>query len=120
MDLSKNAGSQYLRVADLKKSGPFKAKITAVKINEKFDKPDIVLDDGTTLSLNVTSSGRLIRHYGSESDDWIGKEVELYVDEVDYKGQLQEAVLVRPISPPLDEKAPVKRKDDLDDSIPFK
>jgi hypothetical protein len=78
------------------------------------------------LSANATSCGCLIRAYGAESDDWLDKEIEIYVDEVEIKGKntgemvTTDAVLVRPISPPLEKKAPVKRKDDLDDSIPFK
>jgi hypothetical protein len=129
MDMSRYAGSKYLKVADLKESGPFKAKIVEVGIGEKFDKPEIVFGDGSTLSLNATNVGRLIRHYGAESSDWIGKEIELSIGEVDYQGQPTEAILLRPLSPPLETKAAVKPaaerpqkrgsiRDDMDDTIP--
>jgi hypothetical protein len=130
MDMSRYAGSKYLKVADLKESGPFEARIVEVGIGDKFDKPEITLDDGSTLSCNATNCGRLIRAYGAESTDWIDKEIELYVGPIDFNGQPQEAILVKPISPPLETRAAVKpevakpqkrgsSRDDMDDTIPF-
>jgi hypothetical protein len=128
MDMSKYMGGQFLKAADVKESGPFKAKIVAIEIGEKFKKPEATLDDGSILSLNATNCGRLGRHYGSSSDDWIGKEIELSVDELEYNGEIKEAIVIKPISPPLEtsKKAPVKKpqkrgndRDDLNDKIPF-
>jgi hypothetical protein len=125
-DMSKYMGSRFLKVADVKEGGTFQAKIVAIEIGSKFDKPEAVLDDGSVLSLNATNCGRLGRAYGAEGNDWIGKEIELSVGEVDYQGQPTETILVKPISPPLEKKAPVKPqkrsntgKDNLDDTIPF-
>jgi hypothetical protein len=124
MDMSKYAGSKFLRVADVREHGPFKVKIVGVEIGE-YDKPDITFDDGSRLSCNATNCGLLIRAYGAESDDWLNKQLELYVGEVDYKGQPTETILVKPISPPLEKKTPVKPNKrgnaggDLDDEIPF-
>jgi hypothetical protein len=104
MDMSQYAGGKYLKVADLKESGPLRATIVEVGISEKYAKPELTLDDGSILSCNATNTLRLIRAYGAESDDWIGKEIELDIGEVDYQGQPQEAILVNPISPPLETK----------------
>jgi hypothetical protein len=127
MDMSQYAGGKYLKVADLKESGPLRATIVEVGISEKYAKPELTLNDGSILSCNATNTLRLIRAYGAESDDWIGKEIELDIGEVDYQGQPQEAILVDPISPPLQTKAAVKAqpqkrgrtRDDLDEEIGF-
>jgi len=120
MDMRKFAGSTFLKPVDAQ-SGPFTEKIDAVEIGQ-FDKPVITFDDGRKLSLNATNTRVLCRAYGSESTDWIGKEVELFFGQVEYQGRLQDSVLVRPISPVIGKNAPPKlRKSggDMDDSIPF-
>jgi hypothetical protein len=124
MDMSKYAGSQFLRVADLQEQGSFKAKIIDIEIGEKFGKPNMTLSEGSILSLNVTNCGTLIRAYGANSDDWIGREIELYVGDVEYDGKTTPAIMVKPISPGPESKAaikPQKKKrtsDDLAESSP--
>jgi hypothetical protein len=57
-----------------------------------------------------------------ESDDWIGKEIELSLGEIEYQGTPQEAILVSPISPPIEKKTPPKPKSSdggMNDEIPF-
>jgi hypothetical protein len=114
-------GSRFLKVADVKEGGTFQAKIVAVEISEKFDKPEANLDDGSVLSLNATNVGRLVRAYGANSNDWIGKTIELSVGEVEYQDKPVETILVKAVSPPIENKAPAKpkRRDDLNDEIPF-
>ena len=68
--------------------------------------------------MNVTNTRVLSRTYGTDSEKWVGKEVELVTGNVDFQGGPREIVLIKPISPPI-EKAKPKRGDDLDDSIPF-
>ena len=46
--------------------------------NGQFGKPVLVLNDGTSLTLNQTNTQTLIRPYGPESRDWIDREIELY------------------------------------------
>jgi len=105
MDMSKYIGNVFLKVDDIKASGPIRVKITDVS-EGRFGKPDLTFDDGTRLSCNM------------DSDDWIDKQVELVVGEIEYDGKMNEAVLVKPISPPIENKAPLK-KPDFDDEIPF-
>jgi hypothetical protein len=125
MDMSEFAGSRFLRVADLEKSGSFKAKIVAVTKDKKFGKANVSLSEGSTLSLNVTNCQTLIRSFGAESNDWLGKEIDLYLGEVEYEGEMKPTILVRVISAEVEHKAPVKpqRKKggdgNMDDEIPF-
>jgi hypothetical protein len=129
MDMSQYASIKSLKFSDLKESGPFRAAIVEVGVTEKFAKPELTLDDGSILSCNTTNTNKLIRTYGTESNDWLGKEIEIDIGEIDYQGQPQEAVLVKPISPPPTTKAAVKvpakpRKHggtggDLDEEIGF-
>ena len=117
MDMSKYIGGLFLKVDDIKVNGSVRVRITDVS-EGRFDKPDLTFDDGTRLSCNTTNGRVLTRAYGFESDDWIDKEVELVVGEIQYQGKPQEAILIKPISPPIESKAPPKC-DDPNDSIPF-
>jgi hypothetical protein len=60
-----------------------------------------VFESGAALSINATNNRILIRSFGPNSDDWIGKEIELFAGTVEFQGRPLDAVLVRPISPPL-------------------
>ena len=117
MDMSKYMGNVFLKVDDIKASGPIRVRITGVS-EGRFGKPDLTFHDGTQLSLNATNCRVLARAYGLESDDWIDKEVELALGEVEYQGKPQEAILVKPISPPIENKASPK-KPEFDDEISF-
>ena len=114
MDMSKYVGNMFLKVDDVKAKGSIRVTITDVS-EGRYGKPDLTFNDGTRLSVNATNGGLLARAYGMNSDDWIGKRIELVLGTIDYQGKPQEAVLVKPISPPID--APPKP--DLDDEIPF-
>jgi hypothetical protein len=115
MDMSRYS-AVFLKVEDIKASGPIRRIIT--KVSEgSFDKPDITFDDGTQLSCNKTNCSVLARAYGMESNNWIGKEVDLTVGEITYNGKPQEAILVKPITPPITKKAPPPSE--FGDRIPF-
>jgi hypothetical protein len=124
MDVSKYLGNAFLTVGAVKVNGPSRVVIENVT-EGKFDKPDLTFDDGTRLSLNVTNTRTLARAYGTDGADWIGKEIELYLGEIPYEGKLQESILVKPISPPIEKRPPPKpkgesdKRGDLDDEIPF-
>jgi len=111
MHMGKYVGNVFLKVDDIKASGAIRVKITDVS-EGRFGKPDLRFDDGTQLSLNTTNARALARAYGLESDDWIDKQIELAVGEVEYEGKPQEAILVKPVSPS-------SKKPELDDEIPL-
>jgi hypothetical protein len=118
MYIRKYLGNAFLKVDDIKASGPIRVTITDVS-EGRFGKPDLTFDDGTRLSCNVTNVRALARAYGMESDDWVDKEVELVVGEIKYDSKMNEAILVKPISPPIKSKSPPKHGDDMNDEIPF-
>jgi hypothetical protein len=107
MDVSKYISGLFLKVEDIKESGPIRVKITDVSEGQ-YGKLDLTLDDGTRLSCNATNVRALAKAYGFDSGDWVDKEVELVFGEIPYKGKPQEAILVKPISPPIENKAPPK------------
>lgn len=122
MNMREFAGDMYLKVSDLQSSGPKKVTIDAVT-EGAFDKPVLRFDD-TLLSLNATNCKTLIRAYGEEDADWLGKQVELYVGSTSFQGQPKDSILVRPISPPIPGNQrrtprPVSDPDPIDDPIPF-
>jgi len=115
MDLSQYATSQFIKVEDLA-DGPQRKTITNVEPG-KFDKPVVTFADRTRLTLNGTNVNTIINAFGStESDELIGKDVELYVGTIRYQGDDKESVLIRALSRP----APTKTlQAELDDEIPF-
>ena len=118
MEMSRYSGAAFLKIGDVKQ-GPIRVTITDVRIG-KYDKPDLTFDDGSRLSANVTNCRALSRAYGTDSDVWVGKEVELYLGEIEYQDKMQETVLVKPVSPPLEKKSPKpkgRRGGDMDDEV---
>jgi hypothetical protein len=114
--MTKYIGGLFLKVDDVRATGAMKVKIVAVS-EGRYDKPDLTFDDGSKLSCNATNGRALARAYGFDSDDWCNKEVELVVGEIEYQGKAQEAILVNPISPPIENKA--SPKPDFNDEVPF-
>lgn len=47
------------------------------------------------LVLNVTNTKRLGEIHGEDTDDWSGKEIVLYPDKTDLKGQMVDCIRVR-------------------------
>jgi len=116
MHMSKYLGSVFLKVGGIRASGPIRVRITDVSEGQ-FGKPDLTFHDRTQLSLNTTNNRVLARAYGMDSNDRIDKQVELVIGEIKYDGKMNEAILVKPISPPIENKAPPKSE--FDDEIPF-
>jgi hypothetical protein len=119
MDMSKFGGDQYLKVEDLRINGPVQAVIETVE-DGPFDKPVAILSDGSSVQLNITNTRTLIKAWGRDSAAWIGREVKLSVEQVDFRGEPTDSIVVRPVSAiPLGEQ---KRPgpDPIDDpDIPF-
>jgi hypothetical protein len=118
VDVSKYLGNAFLKVGDIKVSGPRRVMITDVA-EGRYDKLGLSFDDVTRLSCNTTNSRVLATAYGRRSESWVGQEIELFVGDIEYQGKLQEAVLVKPISPPIENKVPPKANDGSNDEIPF-
>jgi len=122
MDMRRYSGTAFIKPGDVK-AGPI--RVVIVDVTEgKYGRPDLEFDDGTKLSVNTTNNRTLVIAYGAESDDWINKEIELSLGEVEYNGEMQETVIVKPISPPVEKKPPPPKPKnssggDMDDEVPF-
>jgi hypothetical protein len=116
MDMRKYVGEMFIKVDDVR-DGPLRMQIAAIKEGQ-FEKPDMVFESGEVLSLNATNTRILMRAYGQDSADWVGKEVELALGQIPFQGQLRDSVVVKPISPSVAGKGG-ETTGELDDQIPF-
>lgn len=138
MDLNAVFGGDTLKAADLQGTEPV---VTISKVERK------VFDNGAKLIVqfrgkkkalicNKTNAKRIAHLHGQETDDWIGRDVTLYVDMVDFKGDVVEAIRIKaaPRKAPADDQrsaamddravssarvAPATAPADMDDEIPF-
>jgi hypothetical protein len=111
MDMRKFSGPTFLKVADVR-GGALQRQIAAVR-EGKYEKPDLVFETGETLSLNATNTKTLVRAYGPNSEDWVGKKIELELGTVKFNGEPQEAVIVSPIA------TPAPKADAFNNDVPF-
>jgi hypothetical protein len=123
MDMKKFAGEHFVKINDVR-DGPIQGQIAEVREGKKYDKPDLILASGDVLSLNATNTHTLIRAFGTNSDYWVGKMIEMFLGQAKFNGTYNDSVLVRAISPsPKDanaDKAPDQDKSPpLSDEIPF-
>jgi actin-like ATPase involved in cell morphogenesis len=83
----------------------------------------LIFESGAVLTLNKTSSRILIRAYGKDAREWVGKTIKAYAGQVPFKDGMTDAALVETISPPTsDGKLPPpqpKASNEFEDEIPF-
>src|SRR5262245_60989978 len=126
MDMRKYSGAAFLKVGDVRANGPLRKIIVGVT-EGKYGRPDLEFDDGTKLSVNATNNRTLVNDYGGASDDMLNKEIELSLGQVEYQGEPQESIVLKPISPPIEKTPPPPpkpkgengKRGDMDDEIPF-
>jgi hypothetical protein len=98
MKVSQVFSGDYLKAADLNGHEP---TVVIASVEE------IQFDDGNKLLIsfhgkkkslvaNKTNSNRIALMHGDDTDNWIGKEIVLYTDIVDFQGKPTEAIRVRP------------------------
>jgi hypothetical protein len=102
MNLNDYIGKPYLKPVDL--DGPRVEDIVNI-FEGQFGKPVLEFGSGCLLSLNSTNLKILREEYGSNSDNLLGKKIEIYIGPVKFNGELQDIVLVRPISPATPDEA---------------
>ena len=83
MDMRKYSGPTFIKVPDVR-NGSLPMQIAAIR-EGKYDKPDLVFESGEALSVNSTNNRILMRAYGSNSDDWVGKEIELALGQSSFR-----------------------------------
>jgi len=130
-------GTKFVKV-DHVRDGAIQARIVNVFVGEQFGRPVLELETGGQFTLNEGNTTTLIKAWGSNSDDWIGQEIELllgtYTDWKSRPPTEKETVKVRAISPaktaagnsgtaskpPLPaSRIATALKDDLSDDVPF-
>jgi hypothetical protein len=125
--------SKWLKLEDLHGKPPIRGeRIGLIKVADgKYgERVVLVLEpSGKMLSLNKTSVGNLLRDFGENDKDWLGKTVEIYAGEVDGPQGTTDAVLVRGVTDmPADAAIAAKglkaakeasKSSEMDDEIPF-
>lgn len=114
MDINSVFGGDSLKAADLQGHEP--SVIIATVEMKKFDNGNklVLTFEGKKKSLvcNKTNANRIAYAYGSNTDGWIGKEITLFTDLVDFQGKAVEAIRVRA-------KKPAPANSMADDDIPL-
>jgi hypothetical protein len=114
---------------DQVRDGPITTRVLSVFEHERYERPVLELEIGSQFMLNEGNNNTLINAWGTESADWIGKELVLELGHwKDWRAdppEEKETVKVRAISPgngaaakPLPPST-VPPKADPDDEIPF-
>jgi len=86
---------------------------------------EIEFQDGSKLSLNQTNLRKVADAWSTETDNWLGKELEMYAGKAKFGGKDVDSVMVRPISPaiPMSERPKPKPRQsvrsELNDEVPF-
>jgi hypothetical protein len=114
MKVSQEFPSKYLKAADLNGSQPTLKIESVVKeeVGRELQKKMVCYFEGRQkgLVLNKTNSNVLAFKFGDDTEEWIGKSVELYSEPVTFQGRTTDGLRVRPLVP---------AKQELNDVIPF-
>jgi hypothetical protein len=97
MKVSQVFSGEYLAAPDLN-GGEHTVVIEKVDVKEFDDGNKFLItfqNRKKGLVANKTNSKRIAMLYGDETDDWVGKEIVLYTDMVDFQGKTVEAIRIR-------------------------
>src|SRR6185437_8452532 len=97
MELATIFPSKYLKASDLQ-SREVTVKISRAEIEKLGDDSKLILYfDGKNKGLvtNKTNADRIAHVYGNNTDDWLGNEIILYPDMVNFQNRVVEAIRVR-------------------------
>jgi len=127
MDVNAAFPSKYLRAADLGDAQPVVtiSRVVVEAVGRDQEQKPVVYFDGKAkgVVLNKTNARAIAAVVGSsETDDWQGWQVQLYVATVEFSGESMEAIRIRaprqgrstPPPPP-----PPPASDVVDSDIPF-
>lgn len=117
MELSAVFGGDSLKAADLNGAEPT-VTIATVDVKEFDKKRKLVITfvgKKKCLVANKTNANRIAFAHGTNTDNWIGKKIQLYTDLVDFQGNTVEAIRVRPIKAQV--AATPKQPAPFDDSV---
>ncbi len=109
--------SRFLRCADLN-GRPMRVVIEGLKKDDIGGEPKVVLSftDGTkALILNKTNGKAIAKAIGPETSAWRGKAIVLVPAQVDFRGDIVDAIRIRAASAPESEPPPSEAPDFDDD-----
>ena len=100
MDINQQFPSKFIKEADLqgKPQVLTMARITVEAMEQSgSDTKPVVYFQGAKkgLALNVTNKNVLVLLYGAETDNWIGKQIELYPSQTDFRGEVVACIRCR-------------------------
>jgi hypothetical protein len=120
--------SRFLRCSDLD-GRPMPVTIAGLKREDIGGEHKSVLvfaDDTKELILNKTNARAIAKVFGNETTAWKGKQITLVPTQVDFRGDIVDAIRVRatprrPGPTPTPQPAPTTppQSDDMNDSIDF-
>lgn len=97
MKVSQVFSGDYLKAVDLQGHEP-SVIIEGVEVKQFNDGNKLLLSfQGKQKGLvaNKTNANRIAKLYGDDTDGWVGKEIVLYTDQVDFQGNTVDAIRVR-------------------------
>jgi hypothetical protein len=97
-DMRKFGGQGLVKLDDVRDK-PFRDQIAAVTVNQ-YERPVLHFKCGRQFSLNVTNTEVMLKAFGEDDSDWIGKFVELYPGMLPWNGGQQEGVCLRATTEP--------------------
>jgi hypothetical protein len=110
--------SKFLKADDLK-GRAIKVKISDAKVEPMTQDPSgdqklVIYFEGKEkgMALNKTNFKVLASSFGPDTDEWLGKEIEVFSMDVEYQGKLVPGLRLRIVAAPIDGT-------DFDDDIPF-
>jgi hypothetical protein len=89
--------SRFLKCSDLD-GRPMRVKIQSLKREDVGGEPKVVMSfaDGTKqLILNKTNARSIAKALGDETKGWLGKDIMLVPAQVDFKGDVVDAIRIR-------------------------
>ncbi len=96
MQFKKLFPGKYLRADDLEGDTPVTMKSLGLEEINDEKKPVLYFgEQAKGLVLNKTNGNSIASLHGNETDDWPGKKIILYATEVDFRGEIVDAIRVR-------------------------
>jgi hypothetical protein len=98
MELSQIFTGSTLKAADLQGREPTVtiATVEAKKFNDGNKIVITFVGKEKAFVCNKTNANRIAFAHGTNTDNWVGKQITLFTDLVDFQGQTVEAIRVRP------------------------
>jgi len=123
MDINQVFSGSSLKADDLQGAEPT-VVISKIEMKEYDGKNKLVVHfNGKKKHLicNKTNANRIAVMYGTNTDLWVGNPITLYVDKVDFSGDLVDAIRVKVSKqqPPAPAPRAASTNTDPDDAIPF-